>query len=80
MAGILADVHGAAKDAMAAQLNGSVKSAATHSRGLRRDDPKKINHLYVKFDSVDLLQTGRVRGSGPGAACKLDFLLRDGMC
>ena len=55
MAGILADVHGTAKDAMAAQLNGSAKSAVKRCPGLRRDDPEKIEKLYVKFGGFDQL-------------------------
>ena len=34
---------------------GLAKSAATRSRGIRRDDPKKIEQLFGKIDGVGLL-------------------------
>ena len=52
---VVANVRNGAIDAMAAQIDGSAKNAKTHSLGLRRDDPKKIEQLYGNIDGVGLL-------------------------
>ena len=55
MEGVITNVWSRAIDTMASQIDGLAKNSIDRTIGPRNNDPKKIEDLFVRFDTMNLV-------------------------